>query len=104
MRKIEEKYLNAKAEKATFSVSMQHYTIAVNAFIDTVKEFELPEYQFSIRETQTSEVIATYIYKQGMENLQYSYSTAVGLFNAVINIVLLLIVNKIATLTTNPMS
>ncbi len=45
---------------------------------------------------QTSEVIATYIYKQGMENLQYSYSTAVGLFNAVINIVLLLIVNKIA--------
>ena len=46
---------------------------------------------------QTSEVIATYIYKQGMEQLQYSYSTAVGLFNALINIVLLLAVNKIAT-------
>lgn len=55
--KVEDKYLNNKNEKPTFSVSMQHYTIAVNAFIDTVKEFDLPEYQYSIRETQTSEVI-----------------------------------------------
>ena len=55
--KIEEKYLNAKAQKETFSVSMQHYTVAVNAFIETVKEYDIDEYQFSIRETQTSEVI-----------------------------------------------
>ncbi len=55
--KVEEKYLNAGNHKPTFSVSMQHYTIAVNAFIDTVKEFDLKEYQFYIRETQTSEVI-----------------------------------------------
>ena len=55
--KIEDKYINAKVEKPTFSVSMQHYTVAVNAFIDTVKEYDLDEYQFSIRETQTSEVI-----------------------------------------------
>ncbi len=55
--KIEEKYLDAKSHKATFSVSMQHYTIAVNAFIETVKEYDIDEYQFSIRETQTSEVI-----------------------------------------------
>ena len=55
--KIEEKYLNSKTDKPVFSVSMQHYTIAVNAFIDTVNEYDLPEYQFSIRETQTSEVI-----------------------------------------------
>ncbi|MBR4668868.1 MAG: LysR family transcriptional regulator [Butyrivibrio sp.] len=55
--KVEEKYLNSKSEKTTFAVSMQHYTIAVNAFIDTVKEYDLDEYQFSIRETQTSEVI-----------------------------------------------
>ncbi len=55
--KVEDKYLNGKSEKPTFSVSMQHYTVAVNAFIDTVKEYDLPEYQFSIRETQTSEVI-----------------------------------------------
>ena len=55
--KIEDKYLNAKSEKPAFSVSMQHYTIAVNAFIDTIKEYDHPEYQFSIRETQTGEVI-----------------------------------------------
>ncbi|SEL02321.1 MULTISPECIES: LysR family transcriptional regulator [unclassified Butyrivibrio] len=54
---VEEKYLNSKSDKPTFSVSMQHYTIAVNAFIETVKEYDLDEYQFSIRETQTSEVI-----------------------------------------------
>ena len=55
--KIEEKYINSKTDKPAFSVSMQHYTIAVNAFIDTVNEYDLPEYQFSIKETQTSEVI-----------------------------------------------
>ncbi len=55
--KVEEKYLNAKAQRPTFSVSMQHYTVAVNAFIDTVKEYDLQEYQYYIRETQTSEVI-----------------------------------------------
>ena len=55
--KVEEKYLNSRTEKPTFSVSMQHYTVAVNAFIDTVKEFDLEEYQYFIRETQTSEVI-----------------------------------------------
>ncbi|WP_026657873.1 LysR family transcriptional regulator [Butyrivibrio sp. AC2005] len=55
--KVEEKYLNKKNDKPTFSVSMQHYTIAVNAFIETVKEYDYDEYQFSIKETQTSEVI-----------------------------------------------
>ena len=55
--KIEDRYINGAVQKETFSVSMQHYTIAVNAFIDTVKEYDLPEYQFSIRETQTGEVI-----------------------------------------------
>ena len=54
---IENRYVNGAGQKETFAVSMQHYTIAVNAFIDTVKEYDLPEYQFSIRETQTSEVI-----------------------------------------------
>lgn len=43
-----------------------------------------------------SEVISTYVYKVGMVNFQYSYSTAVNLFNSVINLLMLLIVNKIA--------
>ncbi|WP_026525571.1 LysR family transcriptional regulator [Butyrivibrio sp. MB2005] len=55
--KVENKYLSGKGHKPTFSVSMQHYTIAVNAFIETVREYDLEEYQFSIRETQTGEVI-----------------------------------------------
>lgn len=45
---------------------------------------------------RTSEIISTYVYRTGIENLQYSYSTAVGLFNAVINIILLLVVNQIS--------
>ena len=45
----------------------------------------------------TSDVIAVYVYEQGIQNAKYSYSTAVGLFNTVINIALLLIVNRIAS-------
>lgn len=44
----------------------------------------------------TSDVIAVYVYQQGIENTKYSYSTAVGLFNTAVNIVLLIVVNKIA--------
>jgi putative aldouronate transport system permease protein len=44
----------------------------------------------------TSDVISVYVYQQGIENAKYSYSTAVGLFNTVINIILLLLVNRMA--------
>ena len=40
-----------------------------------------------------SEVLSTYVYKQGLQNAQYSYSTAVNLFNSVINFFLLISVN-----------
>lgn len=43
-----------------------------------------------------SDVIAVYVYQQGIERAKYSYSTAVGLFNTVINIILLIAVNKAA--------
>ena len=43
-----------------------------------------------------SEVISTYVYKVGMVNSQYSYSTAVNLFNSMINLAMLLLVNKIS--------
>ena len=43
----------------------------------------------------TSDVIAVYVYQQGIENAKYSYATAVGLFNTVVNVALLIIVNKI---------
>ena len=44
-----------------------------------------------------SDVIAVYVYQQGIENAKYSYSTAVGLFNTAVNIVLLMAVNKMAS-------
>lgn len=43
-----------------------------------------------------SEVISTYTYKVGLINAQYSYSTAIGLFNNIINFTLLILVNRIA--------
>ncbi|GAA1520672.1 ABC transporter permease [Kribbella lupini] len=43
-----------------------------------------------------SEIIATYVYKTGLLNADFSMATAVGLFNSVINLVLLLLVNMIA--------
>jgi putative aldouronate transport system permease protein len=43
-----------------------------------------------------SEVISTYVYKRGIQNIQYSFSAAVGLFNSVINFILLILVNQIS--------
>lgn len=43
-----------------------------------------------------SELIATYVYKIGIQKAQFSYSTAIGLFNNVINFVLLISVNRIS--------
>lgn len=43
----------------------------------------------------TSEIIATYVYKKGLLDGSYSFSTAVGLFNTIINVILLIAVNKI---------
>lgn len=43
-----------------------------------------------------SEIIATYVYEIGIQGGQFSYSSAIGLFNNVINMVLLVVVNKIA--------
>lgn len=40
-----------------------------------------------------SEVISTYVYKIGLQNFQYSLSTAIGLFNTVVNVIILLLVN-----------
>lgn len=43
-----------------------------------------------------SDVISTYVYRQGLVSAQYSYSAAIGLFNSVISMVLLAIVNQIS--------
>lgn len=43
----------------------------------------------------SSDVISTYVYRVGVQGAQYSYTTAIGLFNSAVNIVLLLTVNQI---------
>jgi putative aldouronate transport system permease protein len=45
---------------------------------------------------QVSEVISTYVYKIGLQNMDFSYSTAVGLFNSVVNLLLLAVFNGIS--------
>ena len=44
---------------------------------------------------KSSEIIATYVHKKGLFDGDYSFSTAVGLFNTVINVILLVAINKI---------
>ena len=44
----------------------------------------------------SSEIISTYLYKMGLKSNQYSYSSAIGLFNNVVNFVILILVNAFA--------
>lgn len=44
---------------------------------------------------RTADVISTYVYRKGLEDMQYSYSAAVGLFNSVVTVVLVIAANTI---------
>ena len=54
---IESKFMNKKEIKPYFSVSCQHYSFAVNAFIDVINKYNANSYNFTLRETQTYEII-----------------------------------------------
>ena len=54
---LEEKYKTRAGGKQEFRVSTQHYSFAVNAFVDLIKEWGGEEYDFSLRETQTYAII-----------------------------------------------
>lgn len=54
---IETKYIDKTEAKKKFSVSMQHYTFAVDAFVEMVKQFGMDEYEFAVHEEKTYEVI-----------------------------------------------
>lgn len=54
---LEEKFLNVKKQSPRFSVSTQHYSFAVNAFVDVIRQFDGNQYDFTLRETQTYEII-----------------------------------------------
>ena len=54
---LEDKYKGGGGGKKKFCISTQHYSFAVNAFVDLIKKYGQDEYDFSIRETQTNEII-----------------------------------------------
>lgn len=54
---MENKYISKENNKIEFNVSTQHYTFAVNAFINTIRKYNQEKYKFSIIETQTRKVI-----------------------------------------------
>lgn len=54
---LEEKYKEKTERRQEFCVSTQHYSFAVNAFVDLIKECGGENYNFSLRETQTHEII-----------------------------------------------
>ena len=54
---LDDKYKGRDGGKKQFCVSTQHYSFAVNAFVDLIKEYGQDEYDFSLRETQTYEII-----------------------------------------------
>ena len=54
---LETKYIDKDNVKKKFGVSTQHYTFAVKAFVEMVKQFGMDEYEFAIHETKTHEII-----------------------------------------------
>lgn len=54
---LEEKYNKYSGGKQQFSISTQHYSFAINAFVELIKEYGSEDYDFSLRETQTYEII-----------------------------------------------
>ena len=54
---ISEKYSDPAGIKRKFGVSSQHYSFAVKAFVETVKQFDMQKYEFAMREEKTIDVI-----------------------------------------------
>ncbi len=54
---LEERFLNVGERNPWFSVSCQHYSFAVNAFVDVIRQFGGSSYHFTLRETETHEII-----------------------------------------------
>lgn len=54
---LEERYKNIPKQRPRFSVSTQHYSFAVEAFAEVIRAFDGNHYEFTLRETQTYEII-----------------------------------------------
>ncbi|QCR31174.1 LysR family transcriptional regulator [Lysinibacillus sp. SGAir0095] len=54
---LENRYTKTNSPQQHFSVSAQHYAFAVSAFVRLLKDYDIEEYEFSLRETKTYEII-----------------------------------------------
>lgn len=54
---LEQRYLNKKPSRQLCSISTQHYAFAVNAFVNLIRKSGAEEYEFTLRETRTYEII-----------------------------------------------
>ena len=54
---LEQRYTDKKPSRRLFSVSTQHYAFSVNAFVNLIREYNQNEYEFTLRETQTHDII-----------------------------------------------
>lgn len=54
---MEQRYMGKKPSKKLFSVSTQHYAFAVNAFVNVISALDTDEYELTIRETRTYDII-----------------------------------------------
>lgn len=54
---LEQRYTNKKPLKQLCSISTQHYAFAVNAFVNLISSLDTDEYEFTLRETRTYEII-----------------------------------------------
>ncbi len=54
---LEEKYKRGTPRKQAFSVSAQHYAFVVHAFVQLIREVTTAEYQFTLRETETRNIL-----------------------------------------------
>lgn len=54
---MKEYFIKGEKRSPKFSVSCQHYSFAVNAFVDLIKKYDADRYNFIIRETQTGEIM-----------------------------------------------
>ena len=68
---LDAKYISKTKAKRSFHVSMQHYTFAVNSFVELIGEYGMDEYEFEIHETKTHEVIDNVKYQKSEIGVLY---------------------------------
>jgi putative aldouronate transport system permease protein len=80
-------------------------TIAINFIMNTGRLLSVGYSKIFLLQNDlnldASQVISTYVYQVGLVDFQYDYSAAIGLFNNIANILVLLLANKIVKKVTD---